>query len=151
MIEIEHKEMRMLSLTKIRGLESENIKKLTKIGVKTPAQLLKQGLTPKARRVLADILGVQPSVVLRWVICASFFQIEGITPEYVELLDAAGITSPQALSIYSARELEVTLERIIEERGIGVEPPSYEKISKWISHSQKLRSEIWYDGLFCYD
>ncbi|NLI97673.1 DUF4332 domain-containing protein [bacterium] len=151
MIEIEHKEMRMPSLTKIRGLESENIKKLTKIGIKTTAQLLKQGLTSESRRSLADILGVQPSVILRWVKYSAFFQIEGITPEYVELLNAAGITSPQALSVYSARELEAILERIIEERGNGIKPPTYEKISMWISHSKKLRSEIWYDGMFCYD
>ena len=55
--------------------------------------LLERCITPKGRKELAEATGISSKLILKWANHADLFRINGIGPQFAELLEAAGNTT----------------------------------------------------------
>jgi predicted flap endonuclease-1-like 5' DNA nuclease len=83
----------MTRLSKIEGIGQSFTQKLEEAGISSIEMLLKHGAAPTGRKELADQTGVSEKVILRWVNQADLARIKGVSEEYAELLEAAGVDS----------------------------------------------------------
>ena len=60
-------------------------------GVNNTDELLKVGATPQGRKDLAEKTGISDKLILEWVNLADLMRINGIGPQFSELLEAAGV------------------------------------------------------------
>lgn len=54
-------------------------------------KLLKMGAEPNGRKEIAAKTGIDEKVILKWVSFADLFRVKGISTQYSELLEAAGV------------------------------------------------------------
>ena len=75
----------------IEGVGDAYAEKLKAAGIKTVDGLLEAGATAKGRKNLAETTGISEKLILRWVNHADLFRINGVGPQFAELLEAAGV------------------------------------------------------------
>lgn len=63
----------MPSIIGIEGIGPEYAKKLSEIGIKTTESLLKQGATPKGRKIIEEKSQIGHRLILEWVNLADLF------------------------------------------------------------------------------
>ena len=67
----------MPSLIDIEGIGPQYAKKLSEIGIKTTEALLKQGATPKGRKIIEEKTQIGHKLIIEWVNLADLFRIKG--------------------------------------------------------------------------
>src|SRR5262250_3244458 len=73
-------------LTAIAGIGPAMTARLKALGIRTSEKLLEAAKSPKDRRALAEQLGVDEHVVLRWANLTDRMRIKGVREPYAELL-----------------------------------------------------------------
>jgi len=84
-------------IKEIEGIGKTYAPKFQAVNVKTVAHLLERGKTPKGRKELAEATGISEKLILKWVDMSDLFRVEGIGPEYSELLEKAGVDTIKEL------------------------------------------------------
>ena len=100
----------MAKLLDIEGVGPAFAEKLSKVGLKTTASLLKAGATPQGRKKLAETTGISDKLILEWVNLADLFRIKGIGEEYSDLLEEAGVDTVPELAQRKAENLILKLK-----------------------------------------
>jgi predicted flap endonuclease-1-like 5' DNA nuclease len=128
----------MAKIITIEGIGPTYAAKLEKSGVKSINDLLEKAATPKGRRELSEETGISLALIEEWVSQADFMTIDGIGPQYADLLKAAGVDTVPELSL---RDPVAVLDRMVkvnDEKHLVNQLPPVQEISKWIK--QALRS-----------
>lgn len=139
----------MPNLNAVNGMGRNTSDKLCKLGIKTTSMLLRKGALPEKRIELAEKLGLNPSKILKWVIYCDFFRLKGMKPEYVDLLQAAGIATVQGIMGYDYEDLARKLSSVDAEKRLVSKLPSRKQVISWIAQAQELPGLIWFDGMYC--
>lgn len=140
----------MPNLKRVNGTIGRNyVEKLDQMGIETTSMLLRKGALPEKRIELAEKLGLNPSKILKWVIYCDFFRLKGMKPEYVDLLQAAGIATVQGIMGYDYEDLARKLSSVDAEKRLVSKLPSRKQVISWIAQAQELPGLIWFDGMYC--
>ena len=83
-----------VKLDVIEGIGSKHTSALSRAGVTHVRHLLQRGATPSGREALARETGLSSSQLLEWVNHIDLMRIRGVGAEYSDLLEAAGVDSP---------------------------------------------------------
>ena len=75
----------------IEGIGEVYAPKLIAAGIETVEQLLDACETPTGRKIIAEKTGISEKLILKWTNHADLFRINGIGPQFAELLEAAGV------------------------------------------------------------
>lgn len=67
-------------------------------GITTTDALLDAAATPTGRKKLSEKTGIAESLILEWVNLADLFRIKGVSEEYSDLLEDAGVDTVAELS-----------------------------------------------------
>ena len=110
--------------------------KLSAAGVINDEDLLTRGATRDGRRGLAEATGIREQVILSWVNRVELLRLEGIRPEHVNLLAAAGIDGIAELARRDARHLAETLGELNRTRATMREAPFVGEVARWIEAAQ---------------
>ena len=70
--------------------------KLTAVGINTVEELLEAAKKPAGRAELAEKTGITPKLILTWANHADLMRINGVGPQFSELLEAAGVDTVKA-------------------------------------------------------
>ena len=108
----------------IEGVGESYAQKLTEAGVNTVDQLLERCVTPKGRKELAETTGISPKLILKWANHADLFRINGIGPQFAELLEAAGVDTVKELRHRNAENLAAKMEEVNNEKHLTRRVPS---------------------------
>ena len=127
-----------MKLHEIEGIGPAYAAKLEAGGVQHVAHLLERGGTKKGRQEIAAQAGVSESLVLRWVNHADLMRIDGIGPEYSELLEVAGVDSVPELAQRNAANLAAALEKANEAKNLVRRVPTEASVTKWIAEAKSL-------------
>ena len=84
----------MAKLELVEGIGAKYAKDLRKIGVRSTSDLLKKGGTAKGREELVKKSGIGKKLILEWVNHVDLFRIKGVSEEYSDLLEEAGVVGP---------------------------------------------------------
>ncbi|MDD2352218.1 MAG: DUF4332 domain-containing protein [Candidatus Caldatribacteriota bacterium] len=128
----------MATITAIEGVGEVNAEKLKKAGISSVEKLLKMGAEPGGRREIAAKTGINEKVILKWVNFADLFRIKGISTQYSELLEAAGVDTVVELSKRVPENLQKKMEEVNEEKNLVRRVPVLKEVQKWTEQAKQL-------------
>ena len=134
----------MARLIKIEGIGPVYGQKLAEIGVSTTEALLEAGSSPKGREELAEKADISPKLILEWVNLADLFRIKGISEEYSDLLEEAGVDTVPELAQRNAENLHAKLAEVNAEKKLVRRLPSQGQVSDWVAQAKDLPRKITY-------
>jgi predicted flap endonuclease-1-like 5' DNA nuclease len=126
------------SLKDITGIGKRYIQRLRGQGIKSTQELVNKASTPRERRKLTTMTGIENGKLHKWSKQAELLMINGIGVEYVALLAAAGIDSAPELALCDARALHNALVNKNNEKHLVKRIPSVHEVSCWIKQALKL-------------
>ena len=134
----------MSNIIAIEGVGEVNAKKLKKIGIITVEKLLNMGASPKGRKEIAQKTGIGEKVILKWINFADLFRVKGISTQYSELLEAAGVDTIVELSKRVPENLFKKMENVNNEKKLVRKTPALAEVNRWVTQAKKLPRVINY-------
>jgi predicted flap endonuclease-1-like 5' DNA nuclease len=131
-------------ITDIGGVDGEVAATLKSAGIRSTERLLEAARTVKGRKVLAEKTGFDEKQLLCWANVADRMRIKGISKEYAELLQAAGVATVKELRYRSPANLAKAMADANKKRKMVRLLPSEKLVCRWIESAQKLALKITY-------
>ena len=134
----------MTKLTKVEGIGEAYAQKLQEASIVTTEALLEQGATSKGRKKIAEKTGVSGKLVLEWVNHVDLFRIKGVSEEYADLLEAAGVDTVPELAQRNPENLYQKLVAANQEKKRVRKLPGQAQVSDWVEQAKGLPRVITY-------
>ncbi len=139
----------MATIESIEGIGPANGKKLRAAGVQSVNALLQAGGAKSGRKALAKEVGIKESMILEWVNRADLMRIKGVSTQYSDLLEAAGVDTVKELrkrkpANLAAKMKEVNDSAIAKGSSIVRRPPSLSEVEKWVAQAKDMKPGVSY-------
>ena len=131
-------------ITDIEGIDGEAAKTLKSVGIRSTGRLLEAARTVKGRKALAEKTCIDEKQWLCWANGADRMRIKGISKEYAELLQAAGVNTVKDLKYRNPANLAKAMAEANKKRKMVRLLPSEKVVGRWIEHAKKLPLKITY-------
>lgn len=131
-------------ITDIGGIDGDVAASLKSAGIRSTTKLLEEARTVKGRKDLAEKTGLSEKQLLCWANMADRMRIKGISKEYAELLQAAGVNTVKELRYRSPANLAKAMAEANIKRKMVRLLPSEKVVTRWIETAQKLELKIKY-------
>jgi predicted flap endonuclease-1-like 5' DNA nuclease len=128
----------------IEGVGDVYAEKLVAAGINKASELLEKGAAPKGRQELAEQTGISEKLILRWANHADLFRINGVGPQFAELLEAAGVDTVKEFRHRVAENLQPKLVEVNEEKNICNRVPAVSEVQKMIDQAKELEPKMTY-------
>ena len=128
----------------IEGVGEVYAEKLVSAGIEKVEDLLEKCATPAGRKSLADATEISPKLILKWANHADLFRINGIGPQFSELLEAAGVDTVKELKHRVAANLQAKLEEVNAEKNLCNRVPSEKELQKMRDEANELPAVLEY-------
>jgi predicted RecB family nuclease len=132
------------SITAIAGIGPAMATRLKSLGIRTSEKLLEAAKSPKDRKALAEKLGVDEHVVLRWANLTDRMRIKGVREPYAELLKDAGVDTVRELKYRNPGRLAQAMCEANKKYKRVQLLPSEKRVTAWIEAAKKLEPKIRY-------
>jgi predicted flap endonuclease-1-like 5' DNA nuclease len=134
----------MARLVDIEGIGDAFALKLREAGLATTDALLEKGKIPAGREEIAASTGISGKLILEWVNLADLFRIKGVSEEYSDLLEEAGVDTVPELAQRNAANLYQTLKEVNAERRLVRRLPGENQVADWVQQAKELPRIITY-------
>jgi len=131
-------------LVDVEGIGPANAAKLEKAGVATPEELLSKGGTRAGRDRLAQATGLSASELLKWVNRVDLSRVKGISTQYSDLLEAAGVDTTKELARRNADNLAAQLASVNASKKLVRQVPVASQVARWIEEAKTLPARVEY-------
>ena len=128
----------------IEGIGEVYAEKLNAVGIKTTDELLAKCATPKGRKELEEATGIAGGFILKWTNHADLFRINGVGPQFAELLEAAGVDTVKEFRHRVAENLQPKLAEVNEQKNICNRVPAVSEVQKMIDQAKELEPKMTY-------
>lgn len=122
----------------VEGIGNVNAKKLVEAGINTVDDLLQKAKNPAGRKTLEETTGISGKSILKWANHADLMRINGVGPQFSELLEAAGVDTVKELKHRVADNLQQKLEEISNKKNLVNRVPSVSEVQKMIDQAKEL-------------
>jgi len=122
----------------VEGIGLAYGERLRHIGIDTPAKLLAQGATPSGRQQLATETGIEQQRLLKWINLCDLCRISGISRQYSELLEAAGVDTVKELRNRKVENLAASMRKINTKKKLVKQLPSEKDIATWVAQAKNI-------------
>lgn len=132
----------MIPLEYLNKIESDHLKKLEEIKIKTVDDLIKKATLLKGRMEIARTTGISYSLILQWFNYLNLYKIRGIGKEYLNLLEIARVDTIDKLANRNSENIyNILMElNLIKKRVKKL--PNKNQIKLWIDQARKIYKEI---------
>ncbi|MEM6264172.1 MAG: DUF4332 domain-containing protein [Bacteroidota bacterium] len=134
----------MAKITDIEGIGPANAEKLGAAGIKTVEALLKKGKDPKGRKEIEQTTGIAHKTLLNWVNMADLFRIKGVSSQYSELLEAAGVDTVKELRNRNATNLHAKMQEVNAEKKLVRQTPALSQVESFVEQAKSLDPMVIY-------
>ncbi|HET7191525.1 MAG TPA: DUF4332 domain-containing protein [Pseudolabrys sp.] len=131
-------------ITDIEGVDSDVATILKSVGIRSTSRLLEAASTVKGRKLLAEKTGFGEKQLLCWANVADRMRIKGISKEYAELLQAAGVDTVKELKYRNPINLARAMADANKKRKLVRLLPSEKVVKRWIENAKLLPLKITY-------
>ena len=128
----------------IEGVGEVYAEKLVAEGINKVSELLEKCAAPKGRKELAEKTGISEKLILRWTNHADLFRINGVGPQFAELLEAAGVDTVKEFRHRVAENLQPKLVEVNEAKNICNRVPAVVEVQKMIDQAKELEPKMTY-------
>lgn len=134
----------MTTLKEIEGIGPAYAAKLNKAGVRGVNGLLQAGRTRKGRQELAKETGFQSKTILEWVNRADLFRVKGVSTQYSDLLEYAGVDTVAELAQRRPEALLEAMAKANAKRNLVRRMPVLSQVKAWVKHAKSLKRMVEY-------
>lgn len=134
----------MTAIVEIEGIGEVYTAKLKAANIHTVESLLEKCATPRGRKELAGSIDVSEKLVLKWANRADLSRIKGISTQYADLLEAAGVDTVPELARRNAQNLHAALVETNEEKSLVRRVPTEDQVADWIQQAKNLPRALTY-------
>ena len=134
----------MASIVDIEGIGPVYREKLVAYGIKTVEALLKQGASSGGRSKISDGTGIPSSLVLEWVNHADLWRIKGVSEEYSDLLEEAGVDTVVELAQRNPENLYAKIKEVNMAKKLVRRLPSARQVAGWVVQAKGLPRVVTY-------
>ena len=134
----------MTKLMTIEGIGDVYNAKLQEVGVTTVEALLERGATPQGRKELAELTGAGAERILDWVNRADLYRIKGVSEEYSDLLEAAGVDTVVELGQRNPENLHAKIQEVNAQKKLVRRLPTLAQVSGWVEQAKDLPRKVSY-------
>ena len=131
-------------ITDICGIDADVAAALKSAGVRSTGRMLEAACTVRGRKALAEKTGLPEKQLLCWANVADRMRIKGVSKEYAELLQAAGVDTVKELKYRNPAKLASAMAEANRKRKQVRLLPSEKLICRWIEHAKTLPIKISY-------
>ncbi|HZD90026.1 MAG TPA: DUF4332 domain-containing protein, partial [Pseudolabrys sp.] len=131
-------------ITAIEGIDGDVAAILKKAGIRSAGRLLEAARTVKGRKALAEKTGFSEKQLLCWANVADRMRIRGVSTEYAELLQAAGVDTVKELKYRNPCNLAKSMAEANSKRKLVRLLPSEKVVARWIDDARRLPIKISY-------
>lgn len=128
----------------IEGIGDAQGAKLKAAGINTVEELLDKCAAPKGRKTLAEETGISEKLILKWANHADLFRINGVGPQFAELLEAAGVDTVKELRHRKAENLAAKMAEVNDTKHLTRRVPSVTELQKMIDEAATLEPRMTY-------
>ncbi|MEE3331642.1 MAG: DUF4332 domain-containing protein [Myxococcota bacterium] len=131
-------------IEEIEGIGPAYAERLRASGCAHADTLLERGWSKKGRQELCEESRISEKQILRWVNVADLLRIDGIGPEYAELLEASGVDSVPELALRNTATLTERCADTNAARTLTRKIPTAAQVENWIKQAVELGHKIEY-------
>lgn len=128
----------MTKLADIEGIGAAYADKLTAAGVTSIENLLKTCCEKKGRQTIAEKTGISEKLILNWVNKADLSRIKGVSTQYADLLEAAGVDTVPELAQRNAENLHAKMAEVNDAKSLVRQIPSASQVQSWVDQAKEL-------------
>lgn len=128
----------------IEGVGDVYAEKLQAAGINKVSELLEKCAAPKGRKELAEATGISDKLILRWTNHADLFRINGVGPQFAELLEKAGVDTVKEFRHRVADNLAQKMLETNEAKKLVRRVPSAKELVKMIEQAKALKPVMTY-------
>ena len=128
----------------IEGVGDVYAEKLIAAGINKASELLEKCAAPKGRKELAEATGISEKLILKWANHTDLYRINGVGPQFAELLEAAGVDTVKELRHRVAENLQPKLTEVNEQKNICNRVPAVSEVQKMIDQAKELEPKMTY-------
>ena len=128
----------------IEGIGENFASKLMAENIDSVEQLLVSCAAPAGRKELADKTGISEKLILRWTNHADLFRVDGIGPQFAELLEAAGVDTVKELRHRVPANLAAKLVEVNDEKHLCRRVPAESELERMIAQAKELEPRMTY-------
>ena len=122
----------------VEGIGDVYAAKLKEVGINSVEELLEAAKKPAGRAALAEKTGISPKLVLTWANHADLMRINGVGPQFSELLEAAGVDTVKEFRNRVAENLVAKMNEVNEQKHLVGRVPSATELQKMIDQAKEL-------------
>jgi len=132
-----------MKIEDVEGIGPAFAGKLSEAGVATTDDLLDRGASTAGREKLSQAAGISAHLLLEWVNHVDLMRLDGVGPEFADLLEAAGVDSCAELAQRNAANLATTFQELDAARPNTIRRiPSEATVAGWIEQAGKVAQAV---------
>ena len=128
----------------VQGIGDVYAAKLVEAGINTVEELLEAAKKPAGRAELAEKTGISPKLVLTWANHADLMRINGVGPQFSELLEAVGVDTVKEFRHRVAENLAAKMVEVNEAKHLVGRVPTAAEIQKMIDQAKEMEPAMEY-------
>ncbi len=128
----------------VEGIGPVYAEKLVAAGIDNTEKLLEKCSKPAGRKALEEETGISGKLILTWTNHCDLMRIDGIGPQFSELLEAAGVDTVKELKHRKPENLQPKLEEVNEEKKLVRRVPALKEVEKMIAQAAELPAVMEY-------
>jgi predicted flap endonuclease-1-like 5' DNA nuclease len=132
----------MTKLSEIEGIGETYQAKLKDAGITSIENLLEECGAKPARKALAEKSGISEKLILAWVNRADLARIKGVSTQYADLLEKAGVDTVPELAQRNAENLQKKMAEVNEESNLVRKVASLSQVEDWVAQAKELPRKI---------
>ena len=128
----------MAKLSEIEGIGAAYSAQLEAAGVTSLESLLQACCEKKGRKEMAEKSGISEKLLLAWANRADLSRIKGVSTQYADLLECAGVDTVPELAQRNAENLQAKMVEVNEEKNLVRKLPTLSQVQDWVGQAKEL-------------
>jgi len=133
-----------MKIEDIEGIGPSFGAKLREAGISSVGKLLEKGAGPSGRKSIAEQTGIDSARILKWVNLSDLCRISGISTQYSELLEAAGVDTVKELRNRNAENLHLKIVEVNAAKKLVRKTPALKSIQSWVEQAKSMAPAVTY-------
>jgi predicted flap endonuclease-1-like 5' DNA nuclease len=125
-------------LTEIEGIGEAYAAKLAEAGIASLESLLTTCSQKSGRKETAEKTGISEKLLLGWANRADLSRIKGVSTQYADLLECAGVDTVPELAQRNAANLHARMAEVNEEKKLVRQVPGLAQVEDWVGQAKDL-------------
>lgn len=126
----------------VEGIGPKYAEKLKAAGLKNTEDFLAKCGDKKGRKSVAEETEISEKLILKWANLADLMRINGVGPQFAELLEAAGVDTVKELRTRNAANLATKMAEVQKEKKLTKAAPAESVVTGWITEAKGMEPKI---------